>query len=232
MVVPVELNPNGGNTIETIRESITANSFTGINDQCAITTEVWVTSESLIMVNGEVLDPDEDYCVGQVRNFSVQLRAPNGINEEGEQQYIDINEGVYFDWFFGDDEEFGIGEEQPTDLTLADALKGLRMVNKEATTIDEIQDIEPTTDFTQEMKDLIKGYMEDQEEGSNPRLVLHKENLNVTLLEDGLDLVVRPIETDLTTVAGDVSICWNPLYFHLKHKVLKKHYTKLYYLNH
>lgn len=216
MVVPVELNPNGGNTIETIRESITANSFTGINDQCAITTEVWVTSESLIMVNGEVLDPDEDYCVGQVRNFSVQLRAPNGINEEGEQQYIDINEGVYFDWFFGDDEEFGIGEEQPTDLTLADALKGLRMVNKEATTIDEIQDIEPTTDFTQEMKDLIKGYMEDQEEGSNPRLVLHKENLNVTLLEDGLDLVVRPIETDLTTVAGDVSICWNPLYFHLK----------------
>ena len=194
--------------------------FQDIHGDCAIKTEITVTSQSLIMVNGKVLDPTTDeYCIGQVLNFSVQLQIPNGENEEGEQQYEDFDEEVYFDWYFGTDEDFGIGEDgEVKSESLAEALETLRDID-EYKNVDEttIESIEPKDKFTQEMKALIINALGiGVEGGSNAKLVMHRTSLNITLLEGGLDLVVRPIQVSLED--DNAEVCWEPLYFHLDPK--------------
>lgn len=211
MVVPVD--PEQNQDIATIRASLDANDFVDINNECAIKTEVWVTSESLIRVDGEVLNPAKEYCAGQLLNFSVQLRAPNGVNDEGEQQYQNITEGVNFDWFFGSETVFNKTNET-YNTSLAAALEGLRNVSPEAdeTTLDEVDTNET---FTTEMKNLIKSYLNSTEEGLHAPLVLHRPSLDVTLLQGGLDLVIRPIQVKIEIAGEDANVCWDPIPFHL-----------------
>ncbi len=211
MVVPVD--PEQNQDIATIRASLDANDFVDINNDCAIKTEVWVTSESLIRVDGEVLNPAKEYCAGQLLNFSVQLRAPNGVNDEGEQQYQNITEGVNFDWFFGSETVFN--ETNTTyNTSLAAALEGLRNVSPDAdeTTLDEVETNET---FTTEMKNLIQSYLTPTGEGLHAPLVLHRPSLDVTLLQGGLDLVIRPIQVKIEIAGGDANVCWDPIPFHL-----------------
>lgn len=207
------------NGIEYIREQLNTelykSQFGAINDDCAIQTEVYVNSQSLITVDGEILDPGDEYCEGQIRNFAVQLQAPTGKGGALEP----VEETVYFDWFFGTEDEF-ITKDSEFNVSLAEALQELRNLENgtDIETIEEVKAIQPTDGFTGDMQKLIVRKMETNKEGQglNARLVLHKENLNIQLLEN-LNLVVRPIQIELTTINEEnVKICWEYIPLELK----------------
>lgn len=207
------------NGIEYIRKQLKTepykSQFGDIDGDCTIQTEIYVNSQSIITVDGEILDPGDEYCEGQIRNFAVQLQAPTG--EGGALEPVE--ETVYFDWFFGTEDEF-ITKDSEFNVSLAEALQGLRNLEDgtDIETIEEVKAIQPTDGFTGDMQKLIVRKMETNKEGQgqNARLVLHKENLNIQLLES-LNLVVRPIQIELTSVdEKNVKICWEYIPLELK----------------
>lgn len=167
-------------------------------DPCAINTEFRVTSQAILKVNGEIVRPDVTYCAGNIFNFSTQVQIPYVDVEEGDpnEHYLTVEHGVYFDWFFGTEDEY-ITENETYGVSLRNALLAFREVYPDAEILDEIQT--PLTDgFTEEMYNLIQYYLEKApapEGGHNRPLVLHRENINITFLETGLYLVVQPIKT-------------------------------------
>lgn len=215
LMIPLSAYIDEDTDVQSLREYLNKNPevfATEINDLCAIKTNVWVTAQNQIKVNGKILDPTADYCQGQVLNFSVQLRKPTGnIDENDEQIYEDVEAPVYFDWFFGTRTEFGLDEVDPEKLTLAKALEVFRTKSKTATSVEEV---EPDNEFTQKMKDLIAENCKPQEGDLLPKLVLHERSLNITLQET-LNLVVSPIHITLEGDVQDELICWKPLNFSL-----------------
>lgn len=212
------INHNAGD------ESLDASDFNyNIDDACTIKTEFYVTAQNLIRVNGEVVDPSTDFCAGQVFNFSPNLRVPTGVNEEdGTTIYTEIKEGVYFDWFFGTEEEFIAANSTSGNVSLQSALTKFREIFPEKENLEGVTEDNYTLPdgtsitLTQDDIDIINNYLNDTgaPDGIHNRLVLHKENLDIMLLESGLQLVVQPIQT-LKSPDGTISdddwtkICWN-----------------------
>ena len=190
-----------------------------IGDPCSIYTRFYVTSETLIKVNGEVVDPSVDFCAGQVFNFTVQVRVPKADGEN--EDYIVLDNGVYFDWFFGTEKEFRT-EDPDLKTNLDDALTNFRAVYPNATELSEQTPPKTITDdgaeitFSQAEYDLIEKYIKDTgaAAGVNNRLVLHREDLDIALLHDGLNLVVKPIQTRVPPSESGISeeqwaqVCW------------------------
>lgn len=190
-----------------------------IGDPCSIYTRFYVTSETLIKVNGEVVDPSVDFCAGQVFNFTVQVRVPKADGEN--EDYTVLDNGVYFDWFFGTEEEFRT-DDPDLKTNLYVALINFRAAYPNATELSE--QTPPTTitvdgseiTFLQAEYDLIEKYIKDTgaAAGVNNRLVLHREDLDIALLHDGLNLVVKPIQTLVPPSGSGISdeqwaqVCW------------------------
>lgn len=182
-----------------------------IGDPCSIYTRFYVTSETLIKVNGEVVDPSVDFCAGQVFNFTVQVRVPKADGEN--EDYIVLDNGVYFDWFFGTEEEFRT-DDPVLQTNLDVALTNFRAVYPYATELSE--QTPPTTTFSENEYKLIEKYINDTgaAAGVNNRLVLHREDLDIALLHDGLNLVVKPIQTLVPPSESGISeeqwaqVCW------------------------
>lgn len=183
-----------------------------IGDPCSIYTRFYVTSETLIKVNGEVVDPSVDFCAGQVFNFTVQVRVPKADGEN--EDYIVLDNGVYFDWFFGTEEEFRT-DDPVLGTNLDVALTNFRAAYPNATELSE--QTPPITDgseitFSQAEYDLIEKYIKDTgvAAGVNNRLVLHREDLDIALLHDGLNLVVKPIQTLVPGISEEqwAQVCW------------------------
>lgn len=190
-----------------------------IGDPCSIYTRFYVTSETLIKVNGEVVDPSVDFCAGQVFNFTVQVRVPKADGEN--EDYTVLDNGVYFDWFFGTEEEFRT-DDPDLQTNLDVALTNFRAVYPDATELSEqtppktIEVDGSEITFSQAEYDLIEKYIKDTgaAAGVNNRLVLHRENLDIALLHDGLNLVVKPIQTLVPPSGSGISeeqwaqVCW------------------------
>ena len=177
---------------------------------CSIVTSFEVDGQNHIIMNGQVVDPTktDTYCIGQAFTFSVRLT----YYDEAVKDYVPYEGTVYFDWFFGNTmQENGLTLfESPNEnyggVSLEEALLAFRThyPEVEATegtdgkmSIDvelKVDDGEPTP-FTQNHKNIINHYLKDEIEaaGLNKRLVLHKSELGIRLLEDGLDLAVAPI---------------------------------------
>lgn len=189
-----------------------------IGDPCSIYTRFYVTSETLIKVNGEVVDPSVDFCAGQVFNFTVQVRVPKADGEN--EDYIVLDNGVYFDWFFGTEEEFRTDDlDLKTNLEVA--LTNFRAAYPNATELSEQTPPTTITDgssitFSENEYKLIEKYIKDTgaAAGVNNRLVLHREDLDIALLHDGLNLVVKPIQTRFPPSGSGISetqwaqVCW------------------------
>lgn len=122
-----------------------------IGDPCSIYTRFYVTSETLIKVNGQVVDPSVDFCAGQVFNFTVQVRVPKADGEN--EDYIVLDNGVYFDWFFGTEEEFRT-EDPDLKTNLDFALTNFRAAYPNATELSE--QTPPTTTFSENEYKLIE----------------------------------------------------------------------------
>lgn len=202
------------NTHDPSNQTLDASDFNyNIDDACVIKTEFYVTAQNLIRVNGEVVDPSTDFCAGQVFNFSANLRVPTGVNDDGTAIYTEIKDGVYFDWFFGTEDEYT--EVNTTyGVSLLDALTAFRNIytdNEDLTGVPA----EGNGAFTKDMYDIISHYLEKsgEEGGLHAPLVLHKENLDITLLNSGLQLVVQPIRTLVPPggITEDIwtAVCWS-----------------------
>lgn len=192
-----------------------------INDPCGINTPFHVTAQTLLRVNGEVVDPTTDFCAGQIFNFSAQMRVPVS-EDDGTESYIIIDKGVYFDWFFGTEDEFLAENPDYGNVTLLSALTTFRDIypDKEDLTDVTAGDHETidgqTVNLSQNMINIINYYITTKtvEEGIHARLILHKENLDITLLKSGLQLVIQPIPT-LQSPDGSISddmwskVCWS-----------------------
>lgn len=210
-------------------DQATAASFAeDINDPCGINTPFYVTAQTLLRVNGEVVDPTTDFCAGQIFSFSAQMRIPES-NEDGTESYTIVDSGVYFDWFFGTEAEFLANETKISDnititgVSLMDAITAFREIYPDnidltGVTAGTHMSTDGTTqiELTQDMIDLIRYYMEKEEEtgGLHHPLVLHKDKLDITLLPSGLQLVIQPIPTFKSpdpSITDDLwqKICWS-----------------------
>ncbi len=216
--------------------TVDASTFADFLTDCAIKTEFRVTGLNLVKVNGNILQPDDKFCAGNIFDFSVDLRVPI-VDESGkEEDYQMIEHGIYFDWFFGTEEDYIMKtypDEGETPFTLQEAITAFREFYKDAEKVDETTPAGVnkevggvTVTFTQAMFDLLWELSQPQTGASgnlHPQLVLHKENLNITLLSTGLDLVIQPIRTDVPpeSLGGFdeklwARICWDYMYLPLE----------------
>lgn len=215
-------------------------------DPCGIKSPVYVTSQTLLKINGEILDPQNDLCEGQTFNFTSQMRVPQLVenpdydpNVEGSEQYIvardpetgeelytTLDTEVFFDWFFGTEEEFNAANTTYGGRSLATALSTLRDI-QEYRNVTDLDGVTPVAEepgvhgeLTQEDIDLIQHYLDTQAPagGHYSKLVLHQTALDITILKDGLDLVISPITTirpsEISEEAWD-KICWEYVPLHL-----------------
>lgn len=215
-------------------------------DPCGIKSPVYVTSQTLVKVNGEVVDPQNDLCEGQTFNFTSQMRVPQLVenpdydpNVEGSEQYIvardpetgeelytTLDTEVFFDWFFGTEEEFNAANTTYGGRSLATALSTLRDI-QEYRNVTDLDGVTPVAEepgvhgeLTQEDIDLIQHYLDTQAPagGHYSKLVLHQTALDIAILKDGLDLVISPITTirpsEISEEAWD-KICWEYVPLHL-----------------
>lgn len=194
-----------------------------MTDPCAIQSAFYVTAQTLIKINGEVAEPDGDHCLGQAFNFTAQLRVPqldesgNVVRdpETGEEQYETIDTDVYFDWFFGSQQEFVAANGTYGGESLQSALTSLREI-RDYRDVESLDGVVPVDGLTQNQIDLIRYYLDQPgpEGGLNHKLVLHRSSLDIAILENGLELVISPITTvrpsdsELTEAQWE-RICWD-----------------------
>lgn len=205
----------------------TADDFTGFfTDPCAIKTEFRVTAQTLLRVNGEVVDPGSDFCSGQIFNFSANVRVPVVGNDGATEEYIEVKDGVWFDWFFGSETEYLMSQDNFGGTSLMEALSRLRDIypdvdeTLEGVTAGMHEDITgQQVELTKEQIALIRHYLElpGPEGGVNSRLVLRRQSL------DTLSLVVQPIPTltppeSVGSIDPDLwqQICWDYVPLELK----------------
>ena len=208
--------------------SPTVNDFDDIiGEPCGIMTDFWVKSQNIVKMNGEIIDPNTRFCAGQIFNFSVQLSVPI-VRGDGAADTIYVNDGVYFDWFFGEtnDPETEFTQEQNGyGVSIEQALKAFRAHYPNATTIDDTTPAKEGTpevgsdvsvNFSEGMRNLLLSYIDKpgEENGLHNRLILHRSSLDITLLQSGLRLVVSPIQTNIPPGGYDIDpdewslICW------------------------
>lgn len=207
-------------------------------DKCAIKSRFFVEGQTLIKINGEVAVPEDDYCEGEALNFTAQMRVPklqekaDGVYEvvrdpqTGETVYDIIDEEVYFDWFFGSQDEFNMANPEHGGESLQSSLASLRGL-PQYRDVESMDGVTPVivngeTLLSQDHIDLINDYLtqEPATGGQNQRLVLHKTNLDIRILKSGTQLIlvpieiVRPSDSDITEEQWE-KICWEyvPLNF-------------------
>lgn len=205
-------------------------------DPCGIKSPVYVTSQTLVKINGEVVDPQNDLCEGQTFNFTSQMRVPQLDDKgeimrdpnTGEELFTTLDMDVYFDWFFGTEEEFNAANGQYGGHSLASALSTLRDIPAYRNVTD-MEGVTPVAEdpgvhssLTQEDIALIQSYLDTAapDGGHYSKLVLHQSALDIAILKDGLDLVISPIPavrpSDSPIDEGRWNkICWEYVPLHL-----------------
>lgn len=178
---------------------------------CAIQTDFMVKSLNVVRINGEVVEPSTTYCAGKVLDFTVGLKIQDG---EGGYKELD-GSNVYFDWFFGTsaniDTEAEFRDMNATyGVSVREALRSFRNIYPDA---DKISDDTPAAgDFTEAKRDLLKYYVDIKPTSSHyAGLILHQKKLTLTLVNPGLHMVIKPIQTTLSGITADelYLVCWD-----------------------
>ena len=182
--------------------------FEGFNgDDCAIKGERLITPRNMIRINGEIVDPTLTRCENETYNFTAELRVPAGETEEGKQIYKPVEADVYFDWFFGTEDQY---TNDTYGMSLGSALETFRDKYPDATEVtdDMITEAGEGSELGKALA-MVKYYAEEAEgaaQGQHPHpLVLHAQTVNITMLKGGLNLIAQPIRIDV----GDVAVCWD-----------------------
>lgn len=185
-----------------------ASCFGNPDDNCAMRSKLSVEGQNLVKINGEVVTDEnlQNYCIGQSFEFSVDMRAFDDSGDEVEEDASNI----YFDWFFGSKEEFE-KKHSYGNVSLEEALDAFRYYYHDK---GDLTGVTEQGDLTETHINLIRHYLEQNpdEEGLNSQLVLHRQTLEIRLLEDGLELAVIPINPK----PDDEQIfCFNPSFLEL-----------------
>ena len=231
----IEIN---GNMINIVKADVFSDFY---GQPCAINADFKVTGDVIIKVDGQIVTPETEFCRGNINNFTVELQIPDLSTEADPDDMITITEGIYFDWFFGEARDGKIADPmtQYTEkvsmatgtpvaaadgISLQEALVAFRNLYPDATVLSTTDTPVSDDDFTQEMYDLIKYYLnlEPPVGAQNRPLVLHQPSLNITLLE-ALRVVVQPIQMSIdmdNLPAGYdkvqwASLCWEYTYLGL-----------------
>ncbi len=187
-----------------------------INTGCTIESEFYVTSATLLRLNGELVIPSdiENLCVGEIINVSPQARYQD---EDGEYQTIDYD--VYYDWFFGDLELFKEENSNYGGESVYTALTAFREVYPDVWELESSwnyysNDTSNKDDygnyiFTENQYNLLNYYVNQSAwEGSESNmLVLRQKSLNVKIIEGEQKLVCMPIQNDDATPGDAVMVC-------------------------
>lgn len=182
-----------------------------INDPCGIKSDFYVEPTALIKVNGEIVKPETDFCIGQIFNFTAQVRVPTGSDDEGNETYMLLDD-VNFDWFFGTEDEFIAQNATYNNVSLNEALTQFREIEAYRD-YESLDGVNPLGTFTQDHINIINYYLDaaGTAGGRHKRLVLCKPNLDISMLEGGLQVVMRPIKTTRPSgITEDqwANICW------------------------
>ena len=182
-----------------------------INDPCGIKSDFYVEPTALIKVNGEIVKPETDFCIGQIFNFTAQVRVPTGSDDEGNETYMLLDD-VNFDWFFGTEDEFIAQNATYNNVSLNEALTQFREIDAYRD-YESLDGVSPLGTFTQDHINIINYYLDaaGTAGGLHKRLVLCKPHLDISMLEGGLQVVMRPIKTQIPsgiTPEQWASICW------------------------
>mgnify|MGYP000066616100 CR=1 FL=1 len=183
---------------------------------CNICSEFTVTPNNIFKVNGAIIEPDLTFCAGQTMNFTAEVRKeqldPDGhpvYGEDGHIVYEPVNADVYFDWFFGTEDEFTTQQENLA-MSLNDALSKFREIYPDAETLSE----DMKERLGEDVYNVLEYYYltEPGKPGGQHehRLVLHQKSLNITMLDGGLNIVARPIKVSILDDSGnDEVVCWD-----------------------
>ena len=182
-----------------------------INDPCGIKSDFYVEPTALIKVNGEIVKPETDFCIGQIFNFTAQVRVPTGSDDEGNNTYMLLDD-VNFDWFFGTEDEFIAENSTYGNVSLNEALTQFRDIEAYRD-YESMEGVREQGAFTQDHINIINYYLNEAGTagGRHKRLVLCKPNLDISMLEGGLQVVMRPIKTTRPSgITEDqwANICW------------------------
>ena len=216
-----------GHTSEDDLHNLDADDFLGFyTDPCALVADFKVKGDRIIKMNGEIVDPDNDYCKGNIYDFTLNVQ----IHDEETDQDVIITEGISYDWFFGLSNDPKVEFEEVNTkygVSMQEALSVFRDLFPEANSLDGITpgtyptvaDPDETLEFTKEMYDIINYYLTtDPSGGINRPLVLNRPNLAITLL-DFMRVVVCPIPTikpdDINAEIWN-KICWGYQYIELE----------------
>ena len=194
-------------------------TFDNPDGDCAIRSNFSVTGWNSIKINGEVIGNEDvrTYCAGQVFDFGIQMMyyrtGSNDPIKYDEERYGT----VYFDWFFGTQTEY---EEPQSDgePTIAEALEYFREEYPDATNITDAE--QATEVFTTEHRNLLLKLLNEQGTGMlNTRLVLHQSRRQIRIQENGLNLVIKPINIESQFENNEelktAIFCWNPIFLNL-----------------
>lgn len=194
-----------------------AEVFGNPDDRCAMKDVFKVTAQNLIKINGTVVgDTDKKvYCAGQVFNFNIAMTYLDPNNDDKKTEY---NGDVYFDWYFGTKSDFE--KKQEGGVSIKDALSAFRTKYPDATELTENTpvDNEGITQygFYESHRSLLLPLLKPIGDNHlNAPLVLHQEAREIRIMENGLNLVVVPINTLEEGDEYNTLLCWNPIYFSL-----------------
>ncbi len=176
-----------------------------LDDECAIKTEFYLTSTTILKINGETANPTADYCEGQTLEVAPEVTY---TDENGKTINID---GVYFDWFFGTQEEFVAENEQFNGTSLQEALQAFRLLYPDAEELNPTDTpVNERVGFTEDCYNIIAHYLQQKREDTRTaQLVLHATHLDITITYTGLELVIQPIAVYTEDENGqELEICF------------------------
>lgn len=177
--------------------------YTNPEAVCVAKTEFQIEDQGFVRINGELLDPDRVYCVGELLNFGMELRAD--VDGTGVKP---VTQDVYYDWFFGSMADFK--KEVDDSRSLYTALAKFRSYAPDASEIDEW-----TEEVDQPDAELISKYVAD---GS---LILRRTKLDLRLPEpengkDAFNMVVFMSQTVLDKEDRKIIVCAKPVEVNLR----------------
>ncbi len=182
-----------------------------LGGQCCKSCVFSVKAAHTIKIDGEIVTENSviDICKNQSPVIQVDL---HGKAENGDDKIVPVQENACMDWFDGSMEEFTSTKEGGTDLW--EAMIQFRAAYPDA----EDYNVEPTDDFTEEMKQIIEKYAKQEPEGKiRPRLHLYQRsyifppiNLPDNQSEGEAYVLAIPIEKTIVKEGKTYLICTQP----------------------
>lgn len=143
-----------------------------IEDECSKTCVMRVQSSGVIKIDGVAEQNLDEIVVCENQQPTVQVDLW-GKSTDGEGGLQEVEKNAHFDWYVGSADEFY--EEQSGGIYLSDAILYFRESYPEAATLD----VEPTSHFTEAMRQYLMGLTADTDGAGNtvaPKLLLYQSS--------------------------------------------------------